>query len=169
MLGLKVNMLLNYIRADKLYQKLCMDALSSYGSFTANEVLVLMFLTNPDNAPMDTATDIAFYRNMSKGMIAKSVESLTGRGYLEQERDRVDRRIVHLKLTGESRPLADCLLGCRNAFLGRMGQGMTEEDQKAFQRVSRIFEENVGKMAEQYEERDRGVKAGICRKVREDD
>lgn len=45
---------------------------------TQNEIDVLLFLHN--NAPLNTASDIARYRAMSKSMISKSVDSLYKRG-----------------------------------------------------------------------------------------
>lgn len=143
MFSIKENILVNYVRADKLFCRMCMRAVSDLHNFTANEVIVLMFLSNPDNAPMDTATEIAYYRNISKGLIARSVESLTQRGFLAQTRDQNDRRIVHLRLTAQSDEISRRLGECRRDFISRIQQGMSLEDRELFQRVSKTFARNL--------------------------
>ncbi|WP_339789008.1 helix-turn-helix domain-containing protein [Tissierella sp.] len=52
---------------------------------TQNEIDVLLFLHNA--APLNTASDIARYRAMSKSMILKSVDALYRKGYLSYETD----------------------------------------------------------------------------------
>ena len=53
------NLFATFSNMDKAYRKLCLSALQGLDEFTQNEALVLAFLTNPDNRPLDTATDIA--------------------------------------------------------------------------------------------------------------
>lgn len=90
-------------RIDKAYRKFFQQELQDW-NFTPNEIVVLVFLHN--NAPdRDTATDIARCRGLSKGLVARSVDSLCQKGYLETVRDSSDRRIVHLHLTPFSEPL----------------------------------------------------------------
>ncbi|WP_406241887.1 MarR family transcriptional regulator [Tissierella carlieri] len=52
---------------------------------TQNEIDVLLFLHNA--APLNTASDIARYRAMSKSMTLKSVDALHRKGYLSYETD----------------------------------------------------------------------------------
>lgn len=90
-------------KIDKMYRRYYQYELADYG-FTPNEVSVLLFLHN--NAPeLDTASDIVRCKGISKGLVARSVESLCGSGYLEAVRDPDDRRIVHLKLSEKCRPI----------------------------------------------------------------
>lgn len=90
-------------KMDRTYRKFCQQKLSEW-DFTPNEIAVILFLHN--NAPeLDTASDIVRCKGISKGLIAKSVDSLCRRGYLETTRDTGDRRIFHLHLTPEADPI----------------------------------------------------------------
>lgn len=90
-------------KIDRTYRKFCQQKLSDW-NFTPNEIAVILFLHN--NAPdLDTASDIVRCKGISKGLIAKSVDSLCRRGYLETIRDTEDRRIIHLRLTKEADPI----------------------------------------------------------------
>ena len=51
---------------DKAYRKMCALAVAEY-NFTPNEIVVLMFLSN--NPGLDSASDIAHYRNIAKGLV----------------------------------------------------------------------------------------------------
>ncbi|MEF9938545.1 MAG: MarR family winged helix-turn-helix transcriptional regulator [Clostridium sp.] len=94
-----------YQKIDKAYRRYFQTKLAEYG-FTPNEIVVILFLYN--NAPgLDTATDIAIRKGMSKGMIARSVDSLCEKNYLEAVRDKKDRRIVHLALKNEHSQIAE--------------------------------------------------------------
>lgn len=104
----------SYQRIDKAYRKYFQKRLADYG-FTPNEIVVILFLYN--NAPrLDTATDIARRKGLSKGMIARSVESLYRKNYLETVRDQKDRRVVHLHLKDEHSQMAAELAQIQQEF-----------------------------------------------------
>lgn len=95
----------NFQKIDKIYRKYFQARLAKY-QFTPNEITVILFLYN--NAPaLDTATDIARLKGISKGLVARSVESLCQKGYIEAVRDQSDRRIVHLRLTQNQNQMID--------------------------------------------------------------
>lgn len=152
MFGFRENLLANFAKMDKVYRRLCFDAVRDLDEFTQNEVLVLMFLTNPDNAPMDTATDISVFRSVSKGMVARSVESLSRRGYLRQRRDERDRRVVHLIPTEQCEEAGRRFAEVRQAFTRRMERGLSTADRKVMERVSCLFEQNLAQLMEGKEE-----------------
>ena len=59
---------------DKVYRRFYQHELAEY-QFTPNEIAVILFLYN--NAPdLDTATDIVRCKGISKGLVARSVDSL---------------------------------------------------------------------------------------------
>ena len=129
---------------DKLQRKYFREALKEY-RFTPNEIVVLLFLYN--NAPvMDTASDIVRYRGISKGLVARSVESLCARGYLEAARDPDDRRIVHLKLKWEKNSIGPELEKKREDFCRRIEEGISGEELEITGRTLRALTENVERL-----------------------
>ena len=81
---------------DKVLRKYIRKAVEEY-DFTENEVLIMTVLTNQKH--ITTASQISCFRGISKGLVAKSVDSLTMKGYLFQEQDQEDKRIFHLSFT----------------------------------------------------------------------
>ena len=73
------------LRLEKLYRSCVRGAASDCG-LTPNETVVLLFLSR--HAPQqDTATDIAAARGISMALVARCVDGLHRRGFLECERD----------------------------------------------------------------------------------
>ena len=70
----------NYFKIEKAYRKYFQDEMEKY-HLTPNELLVLLFLAR-DNGGCNTARDIAQYEGVSKGLVARSVESLWWNGML---------------------------------------------------------------------------------------
>lgn len=130
----------SFAKYDKVYRKLCAQAVEEYG-FTPNEILVMMFLANsPD---LNSASDIAHYRNISKSLVAKSVESLCRKGYIATGKDKKDRRLVHLYLTDQSREAVAALRACRSAFLKRLYEGISEQDMEIISRATSVMNQNI--------------------------
>lgn len=127
-------------KVDKIYRKLCDQAVAEY-CFTPNEIVVMMFLSN--NPGLDSASDIVHYRNISKGLIAKSVESLCEKGYLETGKDAKDRRLIHLHLTGKSHEIVRRLQKCRRSFIKQLQQGVAQEDLDAMARAISVMNVNL--------------------------
>lgn len=74
----------NYFKIEKAYRKYFQDEMEKY-HLTPNELLVLLFLAR-DNGGCNTARDIAQYEGVSKGLVARSVESLVEKQFLVVER-----------------------------------------------------------------------------------
>lgn len=129
-----------FVKFDKVYRKLCDQAVGEYG-FTPNEILVMMFLAN--NPGFDSASDIAHYRNISKGLVAKSVESLCQQGYLTTGKDEKDRRLIHLHLTEKSSDVVVKLKECRRMFARSLYDGVPKEDLDAIGRSIRVMDQNL--------------------------
>ena len=60
----------------------------------------MIFLSN--NQTINTAKELAFCLNISKGLIARSVESLSKRDLIEAKEDHKDKRVKHLLLKDNS-------------------------------------------------------------------
>ena len=100
-----------------------------------------MFLAN--NPGYDSASDIAHFRNISKGLVAKSVETLCERGYLRAGKDLKDRRLIHLSLTDKSDDIVARLRKCRQEFAGKLYAGVPQEDMEAMARTTKVINENL--------------------------
>ena len=112
-------------KIDKMYRRYYQYELGEY-DFTPNEVSVLLFLHN--NAPeLDTASDIVRCKGISKGLVARSVESLCRNGYLEAVRDPGDRRIVHLKLSEKCRPIEERIRERQDELAKRIEKGLAKD------------------------------------------
>lgn len=125
---------------DKLYLQTCHEAVSDY-HFTRNEVICLLFLQN--NKPLDSAKDIVQYRKISKGLVAKSVESLINSGYLTVIKDTFDSRILHLQPTKECEPILIKLAKARDEFHNCLTAGISEEDQLMLDKISQRMVTNL--------------------------
>ena len=130
----------HYAKIDKVFRKMCAQEVAEY-DFTPNEIVVLMFLSN--NPGLDSASDIAHFRNISKGLVAKSVESLCERGYLETGKDKKDRRLVHLYLTEKSNEVVSILKKCRREFERELYDGVAKSDMEAMGRVTSVMNRNL--------------------------
>ena len=132
--------LASFVKIDKVYQKLCSQSVSEY-SFTPNEIVVMMFLAN--NEGLKSASEIAQYRNISKGLIARSVDSLCEKGYITADRDKNDRRLVRLQLTEKSKNIVERIRRCRKDFVEELHREIPEEDIKILHRTASIMNQNV--------------------------
>lgn len=132
-----------FAKMDKIYRKMCFQAVEEY-HFTPNEIVVLMFLSN--NRDMDSASDIARFRNISKGLVAKSVESLCRKGFLYTERDQNDRRLIHLRLGEKSADVVERLRLCREAFVRKLEEGIPEENLKNMMYTTELMDRNINEM-----------------------
>ncbi len=131
----KKNLLISLSKLSKMYRAE-VKAEMSESDFSPNELDLITFLSN--NA-MDTSKEIADSLGLSKSLIARSVDSLVAKGYLETRVDEEDRRYIHLVLTEQAKPIADRLRDLRKQFIASMTEGIGQEQFAQ-------FEEVVGKM-----------------------
>lgn len=136
-------------KLEKLYRSCVQQAAKSY-RLTPNEIVVLMFLGR--NTPrQDTATDIASTRGISKALVARSVDRLHRRGFLECERDANDRRVVHLRLCGEGVAVAGQLRRNGLRIASQLRDGVTEEEMQAVHGIIKKMQGNMDALLEQME------------------
>ena len=135
------NFMEHYFKIEKAYRKYFQAEMEEY-QITPNEILVLLFLCRNDSSA-NTAKDIAQNVGVSKGLIARSVEHLAGRGYLRAERDAADRRVVHTYLTDAAGGPAEKIFLRHESFIARLGQGIPEEKLRVTMQTIRNFVENI--------------------------
>ena len=117
---------------------------------TLLEADVLLFLYN--NPELDTAKDIASYRMLAKSGISATVVSLMGHGLLTSFGDKSDRRVIHLKLTDRSLPIAAALKEAQERFICHVNEGITPEEKKAFSDVLKKMADNLSIRPEEEEQ-----------------
>lgn len=130
---------------EKVFKKMCAMEVQEY-DFTPGEIIVLLFLLN--NPSLNTARDIAYYKGISKGLVARCVESLCQKGYVKAIQDDTDRRIYQLYLTDESYPITVRLQACKKKFNETMMQGIDEEQRNMFYQTIEQMNENIEKFVE---------------------
>lgn len=108
---------------------------------TQNEIDVLLFLYN--NASLNTASDIARYRAMSKSMISKSVDSLHRKGWLSYETDEIDKRCIHLKIEPVAILIVEKLHEVQKDFFDNLTYNITEEEYQAMKTVLNKMYQNI--------------------------
>lgn len=131
----------NYFKIEKAYRKYFQDEMERY-HLTPNELLVLLFLAR-DNGGCNTARDIAQYEGVSKGLVARSVESLVEKQFLVVERDADDKRICHLYLTQQCSVLTEQMTEKKAAFFRGLAEGIPEEAIATTEQTLRRFMENI--------------------------
>lgn len=127
-------------KLKKVYERI-FNELSEELQLTKNEIDVLLFLHN--NAPLNTASDIARYRAMSKSMISKSVDSLYRKGYLSYETDEMDKRCIHLKIELLGIPIVKKLYKVQKEFFTTLTCNITEEEYIAMEIVLNKMYESI--------------------------
>lgn len=132
-----------FAKIDKICRKCCCRSVAGY-DFTPNEIMVMMFLF--DHQEFNSASDIANHRNISKGLVAKSVLSLCEKGYLAAGKDKRDRRLVSLYLTEKSREVVARIKTCRQGFMDALLDGIGDEDLEVLNRVARVMNQNLENM-----------------------
>lgn len=133
-------------KLKKVYEKIFYQ-LAEELQLTQNEIDVLLFLYN--NAPLNTASDIARYRAMSKSMISKSVDSLYRKGWLSYETDEIDKRCIHLKIEPVAIPIVEKLHEVQKDFFDILTYNITEEEYQAIKTVLNKMYQNI---IDQFEE-----------------
>lgn len=105
------------------------------------ETDVLLFLGN--NPGYDTASDMVQLRQLTKSHVSKAVESLTAKGLLAQERDKINRRRVHLLLLPAALPILEEGQQAQQRFVDALTRGFSPEDKAAMQRMLETIVRNA--------------------------
>lgn len=105
------------------------------------EADVLLFLGN--NPGYDTASDMVQLRQLTKSHVSKAVESLTAKGLLAQERDKINRRRVHLLLLPAALPILEEGQQAQQRFVDALTRGFSPEDKAAMQHMLETIVRNA--------------------------
>lgn len=97
---------------------------------TMREIHVLLFLAN--NPGHDTARDITALRGLSKSQVSQAVDLLAAEGLLRRTPDSLDRRIVHLAITSQGRPLTRECQAIQERCSQQLLSALTLEEQAQF-------------------------------------
>ena len=107
------------------------SVISSY-KLSPNEIDLLVAL---DMGLYDTAKEIADNLEISKSLVCRSVDSLTKKGYIDTQKDEKDKRVTHLILREEAKPIVDTLKENRKKTTEDLLRGIDEEELKIFSKV----------------------------------
>ena len=110
------------------------------------EVHVLLFLAN--NPGLDTARDIVALRGLAKSQVSQAVERLTDQGVLSRCPDEADRRIIHLAITRQGRPLVEEALAIQTGCGRALTEGLTPEETELLRSILKKAMDNVERLAE---------------------
>ena len=144
-----MSLTLDYLMGSSRFRRLCdrqrEEAAGRFG-LKRIELDVLLFLAN--NAPCDTARDMAELRGLAKSNISTAVESLMVGGYLTARVDEQDRRLTHLSLTEKAGPAVREGQQMQQELFARLLRGVSPEDRAALERVGETMGENLKEVLE---------------------
>ena len=115
------------------------SVISSY-KLSPNEIDLLVAL---DMGVYDTAKEIADNFEISKSLVCRSVDSLTKKGYIDTQKDEKDKRVSHLILREEAKPIVDALKENRKKTTEDLLRGIDEEELKIFSKVLDQMKNNM--------------------------
>lgn len=107
------------------------------------DVQILVYLASNDT--LDTARDLAETGMFTKGHISQAVKRLVDLGYIYTEKDDIDQRVQHLKLTEKSMESISDVVQQRNTFFDKIFDGISITDTRALERILLIANENIFK------------------------
>ena len=115
------------------------SVISSY-KLSPNEIDLLVAL---DMGVYDTAKEIADNFEISKSLVCRSVDSLTKKGYIDTQKDEKDKRVTHLILREEAKPIVDTLKENRKKTTEDLLLGIDKEELKIFSKVLNQMKNNM--------------------------
>ena len=146
-------MTLSYTRLLQFYKQFGKFYARQFSDFSARtglsmrEIHVLLFLAN--NPGYDTARDISELRGLSKSQVSQAVELLCAEGLLQRTPDGTDRRMVHLSITPEGRPLARECQGLQEHCGARLLDGLSPEQVCQLRELLETVLDNGARLAEE--------------------
>lgn len=108
------------------------QTISSY-KLSPNEIDILVFLDIQNE--LDTASDIVEAFEISKSLVCRSVDSLIKRKYIDTVKDDKDKRITHLKLRDEAKPIVTTLRSNRDKIIKDLVKDISDDDIRTFNYV----------------------------------
>lgn len=72
-------------------------------NFSPNEISILLLLSN--NQSINTSSQLCLVLGVSKGLVSRSIDSLTEKGYVTCVQDSSDKRVMRIRLTEDALPI----------------------------------------------------------------
>lgn len=115
------------------------SVISSY-KLSPNEIDILVAL---HMRKYNMAKDIAENFEISKSLVCRSVESLIKKGYIDTKKDEKDKRITHLILKEEAKPIVQALQENREKNNKILLKDIDEKELEIFNNVLDKMKENI--------------------------
>ena len=131
--------IIKFLFIAKAFKNKNRSVISSY-KLSPNEIDLLVAL---DMGLYDTAKEIADNFEISKSLVCRSVDSLTKKGYIDTQKDEKDKRVTHLILREEAKPIVDTLKENRKKTTEDLLRGIDEEELKIFSKVLNQMKNNM--------------------------
>lgn len=104
------------------------------------QVTFVFFLSaNPGSSQDDIAKNL----ELDKTTVTRAVSKLEKCGIVMRERDSKDNRVIRLYLTDKGKQVHEELKGVKQAWYGKLIEGMTQEDVNELKRLMTIMSENA--------------------------
>ncbi len=113
--------------------------ISSY-KLSPNEIDILVAL---HMGKYDVAKDIAENFEISKSLVCRSVDSLIKKGYIDTKKDENDKRITHLILRKEAKPIVESLKENRKKTAEILLKDIDEKELEIFKKVLDKMKNNI--------------------------
>ena len=89
------------------------------------------------------AKDIAENFEISTSLVCRSVDSLIKKGYIDTKKDEKDKRITHLILKDEAKPIVEALKENREKNNKILLKDIDEKELKIFNKVLDKMKDNI--------------------------
>ena len=131
---------MKYIIKMKLQEKY-LESVRYEFNLSRIEIIILTFLHN--NPSYDSARDIVEFRMLQRGNVSAAVDTLEKKGYLTRYTDPDDKRIIHLKLTGQTDDIVRAIEEKQEALVSCIFAGFSEDEKKNFAAYNARLYQNV--------------------------
>ena len=135
----------NLSKFKKLYEKKLCKIYEKY-DLRKIDMEIVVYLGNCGNE--DTARDIANTNMFTKGHISQSIKRLAELGFVEINQDKNDKRVQHLKVTENVRPMLEELKKEKDNVATCVFAGITEEEN---QMLAQIFDKMCANIMKEME------------------
>ncbi|GAA0178017.1 MarR family transcriptional regulator [Clostridium sediminicola] len=132
--------LIDLYNFKQIYNNYMSNKLKEY-ELNLSEIIILSFLIR--NPSLNTAKEIVQYCQISKGLISRSLEDLSFKGYLTTKTDSNDKRITRLFITAKALPISEKLSQFNNKFLSHLFYGIEEDEKEILKKVMNKIKDNL--------------------------
>lgn len=135
-----IKYIIYFRKAKKLYKSYVEKELKEFG-LSQIEIEIIAYLNR--YSKNNTAKEIVEYLSLSKGMISRTLDSLIAKEIIELQKDKVDKRVLRLKLTDKSKELVSKLEISNKKFFEGLINNISEEKLDIFTEVLEDMIENL--------------------------